>query len=225
MEVHNNDDLLDLKLALFSCRSIKSSIYKVRMLCDNNDIVCIQEQWLLPNELHILSTIHPKFVATGLSDVNISKVLLVGRPYGGTAIMYRQTFINSIKVIDSKDSRISGIIAQSRYGPSLILCVTLSTVLGCHVSTNSGDDDCLERYVDTCSSINAIYIDSDSVNCIVIGDINCQQVSCFYTLFIQLGSDINLILSDINRLSDDTFTYRSDVGLTCHGLITYYAVQ
>jgi len=174
------------------------------MLCDNNDILCIQEHCLLPNELHILSTIHPQFVATGLSAVNISKVLLVGRPYGGTAILYRQTFINSIKVIDSKDSRITGIIVQSRYGPSLILCV--------YMPTNSVDDECLENYVDTCSRINAIYIDSDAVNCIVIGDLNCQQTSRFYTLFTQLGSDINLILSDINSLSDDTFAYCSDSG-------------
>jgi len=79
--------------------------------------------------------------------------------------------------------------------------------------TNSGDDACLDNYVDTCFGITAIYIDSDAINCIVIGDFNCQQASRFYTLFTQLGSDSNLILSDINRLSDDTFTYSSDSGL------------
>jgi len=77
----------------------------------------------------------------GLSAVNISKVLLVGRPYGCTAILYMQLFINSIKVIDSKDNRITGIIVQSRYGPRLILCVCLPT--------NSGDDECLENCFDT----------------------------------------------------------------------------
>jgi len=90
--------------------------------------------------------------------------------------------------------------------------------------TNSGDDECLDIYVDTCSR-KMPSIDSDAVNCTIIGDFNCQQASHFYTLFTQLGSDINLILSDINRLSDDTFTYCVViVGLTCHRPIIYCVV-
>jgi len=135
----------------------------------------------------------------------------VGRPYGCTAILHRQTFINSIKAIYSKDSRTTGIIIQSRYG----ICMP----------TNSGDDECLEKYVDACSRIIAIYIDSHAVNCIIFGDFNCQQAPRLHTLFTQLGSDINLILSDINRLSDDTFTYCVViVGLTCHRPIIYCVV-
>jgi len=49
----------------------------------------------------------------------------------------------------------------------------------------------------------AIFNNSDAVNCIVIGDFNCQQASSFI-LYLQFGSDINLILSDINKLTDDT---------------------
>jgi len=66
------------RLASFNCRSVKSSLDEVRDLCDKNDIVCLQEHWLLPNELNVLSAIHPEFLATGLSAVNITKYLLVG---------------------------------------------------------------------------------------------------------------------------------------------------
>jgi len=59
------------------------------MLCASNDFLCKQEHWLLPNELHIFSTrpIHSQFVDSGLPVLNISNVLLVGRPYDGTAIL------------------------------------------------------------------------------------------------------------------------------------------
>jgi len=54
-------------------------------------IVCIQEHWLLPNELCILSNIHNDLYSVGSSAVDISSGILVGRPYSGTAILYRKS--------------------------------------------------------------------------------------------------------------------------------------
>ena len=133
----------NLKIATFNCRSVKTSVDEVRKLCDDNDIVCLQEHWLLPNELHILSTIHPEFVANGISAVDISKELLVGRPYGGTAILYRQTISKVVNVITCNDSRITGVLIQSQFVPILLLCV--------YMPTNRGDDESLESCIDTCS--------------------------------------------------------------------------
>ena len=193
------------RLASFNCRSVKSSLDEVRDLCDKNDIVCLQEHWLLPNELNVLSAIHPEFLATGLSAVDISKDLLVGRPYGGTAILYRQSLHKSINVVTTNDCRITGILIDSHLGPVLLLCV--------YMPTNNGDEDCLESYIDTCSRIGAIFTDCEAVNFIVIGDFNCQPGSRFYTHFTQLAADNKLIFTDISRLNDDVFTYCSDSGL------------
>ena len=77
-----------LSLFTFNCRSIKRSLGYVYTLCEDVDLVFIQEHWLLPCELNLLNNIHPEFLAIGKSTVELSSNLLVGSPYGGTAIGY-----------------------------------------------------------------------------------------------------------------------------------------
>ena len=40
-----------LKVTSFNCNSFKSSIDAVQMLCKENDILLLQETWLLENEI------------------------------------------------------------------------------------------------------------------------------------------------------------------------------
>src|SRR5208282_4022629 len=79
-----------LRLCTFNCRSLKSSLDEIKQLCNDHDIIFIQEHWLLPFELDILSSVHSDFHGVGLSAVDTSVNLLIGRPYGGTAILYRK---------------------------------------------------------------------------------------------------------------------------------------
>jgi len=84
----------DVSFCTFNCRSIKSSTVEVKNLCETHDIVAIQEHWLLPFELDILANIHGDFLSTGTSAVNVSQNVLVGRPYGGTAILYNNKMLS-----------------------------------------------------------------------------------------------------------------------------------
>jgi len=59
-------------------------------LCKSHDIVCLQEHWLLPGDLSLLCNIHNDFYGFGYSAVDVSSDMLIGRPYGGTAILYRK---------------------------------------------------------------------------------------------------------------------------------------
>jgi hypothetical protein len=43
----------------------------------------LQEHWLLPSKINFLQSIHPDFMAFGISAVSEDSALLVGRPYGG----------------------------------------------------------------------------------------------------------------------------------------------
>lgn len=87
MAPHSNS----LSICTFNCRSIKSSVTEVVDLCNKFDIICLQEHWLLPNEISYLSNIHPDFLAVGHSAVNLSQEILIGRPYGGTGILYKRS--------------------------------------------------------------------------------------------------------------------------------------
>ena len=77
-----------LRVTTYNCRSVKSSIGAVQKLCNNNDIILLQEHWLLPNEINYLSNIHSDFLAVGSSAVDISVGLLSGRPYMGELLFY-----------------------------------------------------------------------------------------------------------------------------------------
>jgi len=78
-------------------------VSEIAELCKQNDCVLLQEHWLLPGEISYLNNIHKDFLSTGLSAVDVSKDLLIGRPYGGTAILFRKELSGSISVTETND--------------------------------------------------------------------------------------------------------------------------
>ena len=104
------------------------------MLCDKYDIVIVREHWLLPNELSCLNDVHCDFISVGRAAVDISNKLLVGRPYGGTAILYRHNLARYISHVSTQDSRISAVVFNTDVDPMLMCCVYLPL-------------DCMESYI------------------------------------------------------------------------------
>ena len=121
------DKIDDLRIVTFNCRSIKSSMVEVNRLCESHDIVCLQEQWLLTYELGLLANIHCELYGIGSSTVDITSDVLVGRPYGGTAILYRKSLGNSLKVVTVTNSCITGVSVATERGPILLLTVYMPT--------------------------------------------------------------------------------------------------
>ena len=113
------------------------SFPELQKLCDINDIVFLQEHWLLPDELHLLNNIHFDFFSYGLSAVDISRYLLVGRPYVGTVILYRKNLADRLTVVHSSESRITRVLIDTVSGPILFINV--------YMPTNYGDDHSLEQ--------------------------------------------------------------------------------
>lgn len=64
-------DPLNVTICTFNCRSVKSSIMEIKDLCAKSDFVCLQEHWLLPNEVSLLSQLCTDFLAAGSSAVDI----------------------------------------------------------------------------------------------------------------------------------------------------------
>ena len=192
-----------LSICTFNCRSFKNSLPIIHSLCEQHDIVLLQEHWLLPNELGVLNNSHDKFQSFGLSAVDISTDILVGRPFGGTAILYRKSLADQITIIASDESRITGIQLNTDSGPFLILNV--------YMPTNYGDESSLEMYRECLAKLHAAILDSDSLHTIIAGDFNCCPDSRFFPEFTGFADDNSLVLSDINRLNN-VITYMSDDG-------------
>lgn len=166
-------------------------------------LVFLQEHWLLPSDPPILNDIHPDFLGTGYSAVDLSDGILVYRPYGGTAILYHKSLSPFVKIIETHDPRLTAMRFESCKGPILLMSV--------YMPNDTGDHDCLESFIDTCCRMNTLYSDADVIHAIFAGDFNCQPGSRFYDVFTSCASTSCLELSDLKRLAD-VFTYCSDNG-------------
>jgi len=53
------------------------------------------------------------FFARGVSAINVSTDIIVGRPYGGTAILYEKSIAHRISLVglQSNNSRVTGMVA------------------------------------------------------------------------------------------------------------------
>ena len=193
-----------INVCTFNCRSVKSSVNEISDLCLDCDIICLQEHWLLPNEVNFLGSINGDFLSTGNSAVDVGRDVLVGRPFGGTGILYRKSLSEYITIVDTNDDRISAIILNSVHGPVLLVSV--------YMPTDYRDSECFEDYIATCASISALYQECDVNHMLVAGDFNCHVGSRFFDIFLNFASENNLQQSDITRLNDDTFTYNNDAG-------------
>ena len=71
---------------------------------------------------------------------------MIGRPYGETAILYKKTLADHISLVQTDESRLTGITISTRHGPTLILNV--------YMPTDYHDDDSMEKYVDILSLIH-----------------------------------------------------------------------
>lgn len=85
----------------------------------------LQETWLSKQELSNISSLHPDFYGRGVAAYDDSNGLLVGRPYGGLAILWRKTLGTICKVSDVGDERLLLLELTSCNGPISLLNVYL----------------------------------------------------------------------------------------------------
>ena len=165
-------------------------------------MVVLQEHWLLPDELPLLSGVYADFLANSTSAVDVSNKILVGRPYGGTAILYRKSIADCISVVPTNDPRLTAVKLLTRHGPILILNV--------YMPTDYRDNDSLDLYLETCGRISALITECDVIEVIVLGDFNCSSGSRMYDNFRDLMRSNKLVCSDMNLLTDAFTYYNSD---------------
>jgi len=192
-----------LKVVTFNCRSVKSSVSEVKELCDEFDIVMLQEHWLMPHELGLLSLIHQDFLSVAKSAVNETDKILVGRPYGGTAILFRKSIASGVTVIESSDPRVCAVKLHTNYGPVLCVCV--------YMPTDKGDAECVENYIATSAYITALCEECDVTQYVIAGDFNCPSGSRFHQHFQEFTADNSLCMCDVTRLND-VVTFCNDAG-------------
>ena len=80
-----------------------------------------------------------------------------------------------------------------------------------YMPTDYGDNESLEKYIDVCACISAMFEESEATQLLIAGDFNCQPGSRFFNIFESFANDHNLCLTDLDKLND-AFTYCNDAG-------------
>ena len=102
-----------IKVTTYNCQGLKNSLQDVSDLCQQYDIIFLQETWLFNFELHILSNISHDFEGFGVSSIDDSMGILRGRPYWGMVILVRKKYRSLIEFQQYRNSRILGLNVKS----------------------------------------------------------------------------------------------------------------
>jgi len=180
-----------------------SSVY-LHDLCSFNDIICVQEHWLMSSQLHKFNKIHDDFTFYGCSamDSVCSKGILRGRPFGGVGFLYRKLL--PIKI------GFAGYHSDGRIIAITLDCVNTSILLFClYLPCDNGD----QHYCDTLSDIFG-FIESVAecyagYKCMILGDFNfeCVVSNRGFKEFLPVINNLNLTVCDSLDVNSVGFTY------------------
>ncbi len=99
----NNSNVKVQRLRISSFNSTgfgHSKQVNIQSMCDNYDIVIIQEYWLLHNQLHKVVNCAKGYFSIAVLGVDACTSILPGRPSGGCAILWRRYLDVIIKPVE-----------------------------------------------------------------------------------------------------------------------------
>ena len=184
-------------LLSFNCFSVKNKLPIIKNMCDSNDIVFLQETWLMPHELGLLDNIHKDFNAHSISSVDVHSAVHVGRPHGGLSILWRKDMDSVCNIVNFDDHRILGIMLTRHNFKFLLINVYLPFY----------SDDNYPEYLMYLGKIAHIVDTSDVHGLLVCGDFNADINKEFYTELYNMCCEKDLTICDVDMLPADTYTH------------------
>lgn len=189
-------------LVSFNCRSVKRSVDHIRQLCHTSDIIALQETWLLPSDLHFLSDIDPDYGYVGTSAVDTSTGMLVGRPYGGVAILWKKSVLQNVSIVQCDNARVCAIKVELGQKSFLVFSIYMPT--DCVVN--------LPEFTDCLSLVSAIINSEHIESAYLLGDFNAHPGQLFFNELKDFCAESEWICADVELLglSADTYSFISD---------------
>ena len=186
----------------YNCRgynSIKACF--IKKLLSQCDVLFIQEHWLLPDKLHLLQNISEEFIVFSKSSIDDGK-LLIGRPYGGTAIFIRKSIKCTITNCD---------IECDRFNPMLVDFYNFTVLITCfYMPCDSNNCDGFSSTIGAFQALKAKHAPS---YVICAGDFNVdlsRLQSTQTSLFKQFCNEESLI--SVHTIGNQVeYTYCSDI--------------
>ena len=190
-----------MKVVSFNCTGYKSSQeYIAEHLCVSNDIVALQETWLLPHELGLVESLHPDMRAFATSAVDVGRGLVRGRPYGGMAWLWASHLDKYIKPVTFDHPRLLGL----RYDDGICSIMFINV----YMPTQSNDN--FDEYMFLLGKLVSIAESITEESICIIGYFNCGSPSRFYTELQSMCAEKGMTIADVASLPEDTYTFLSD---------------
>ena len=106
---------------------MKNSTDTINKMCNESQIILLQEHWLYPVELQLISQLNPNFSGFGISSMCLDDKFITGRLHGGIGILWEKSLSQSINIrsIKYEDTRILGLEIKCNNAILLFLCVYL----------------------------------------------------------------------------------------------------
>lgn len=194
--------IIMLNISSYNCRSSKRNTGGIKMLCDSSDIVFLQEHWLFASDLPTLNNVHEDFISFGVSAMDPTAGLTVGRPYGGVAVLWRKGLAARVRPLSYDDSRIIGLMCD--LGGTQIL------FLGAYLPYESPQN--FDEFVFYLAKVKEIIDEFPSPNVCVLGDLNADVIkgTSFGIELDNFCKDNRLVIADILQLPKDSVTHLND---------------
>ena len=163
--------IMYLHQATYNCHGHgPDKLQYISKLCENYDIILVQEHWLFDSQLDVFEKHLKDIRAHGVSGMTNNE-LLSGRPYGGLAILWHNSLRAKIEPVSTSSHRLCAIkICQG--DNNILICNVYMPCDVNHVESNNNFDSVL-------SEISVI----------------CEQQCCNQII---IGGDLNTDLSRIN---------------------------
>jgi exonuclease III len=185
-----------LKIVTFNCKNAKSSLLEIRDLCNNYDVILLQELWLLPHEINILSSISNNFMYRACSAIDVQNEI-IGRPFGGVAVLWKKDKFDCVNTQIVCDRLI--VFVGLCQGQKINIC-------NVYCPTANLDVDSKLSYLEYLGELShAISLLSGDV--IVMGDFNASCNNGYLEYVTNFCEEENLYLLDEKLLDVSTYTY------------------
>lgn len=210
-----------INICAFNMHGFSNSSSYLKELCKTNDLIFVEEHWLLSQHLTKFNNISDNFLFYGVSamDTACTQGILRGRPFGGVGVLVRKTYSSSVSLCGTHENG-RAIAVKFDYGDTHILCV------GVYFPCDRSSYD----YSASIGSING-FIEAMIDKCpgyklIVAGDFNFQCVADDkgFDIFNRFASDVDLVVCDNMDSNAVGYTYHHE-SLGHKSFIDHFFVQ
>ena len=204
---------MELTFCSYNCCSFKKNVELIRELAAMNiDFIFLQESFVTDNELYILDYMDEKYKSLSVAATYSDKCIVSnsGRPMGGLVCFYKVESHYKVELIfTDKDLMIVRVDSNGLK----ILFVNV------YIRSDLGDPVSLAAYLETLHNIDFILDDIDYDSIYLIGDFNADPFGGRAWNNLKEFIDRNKFCCfDVDKLSNDTFTYISNSYGNCKWL-------